>query len=82
MELTLQYPFTTAAGQTISTVTVRRLKVRDIKAINEQANGKGTQIELLGVARMVSLLPEDLEEMDAADYQGLKDRFLEVLGIA
>lgn len=82
MELTLQYPFTTAAGQTISTVTVRRLKVRDIKAITEQSDGKIAELEALGVSRMVNIVPEDLEEMDAADYQKLKERFLEILGIS
>ncbi len=82
MEVTLQYPFTTAAGQPLASVSLRRLKVRDIKAINQQANSDPAQIELLGVARMAGLLPEDLEEMDAADYQTLKTRFLDILGIA
>jgi hypothetical protein len=81
MEIKLKYPFTTASGQKIEAVTIRRLKVRDIKAISEQADGKPAQLELLGVARMANLIPEDLEEMDAADYQVLKDRFLDVLGI-
>ena len=37
---------------------------------------------LLGVGRMCGLVIEDLEEMDAADYQRLKARFLEYLGVA
>lgn len=81
MEIKLRYPFTTQTGQKIEAVTVRRLKVRDIKAISEQADGKPAQMELLGVARMAGLIPEDIEEMDAADYQVLKERFLDVLGI-
>ena len=81
MEIKLKFPFTTPTGQKIEAVTIRRLKVRDIKAISEQADGKPAQMELLGVARMASLIPEDLDEMDAADYQVLKDRFLDVLGI-
>ena len=81
MEIKLKFPFTTPTGQKIEAVTVRRLKVRDIKAISDQANGNPAQMELLGVARMASLVPEDLDEMDAADYQVLKERFLDVLGI-
>jgi len=81
MELKLKYPFVTPSGQKIESVTIRRLKVRDIKAVSDQAGGKPADMELLGVARMTGLLPEDLDEMDAADYQQVKDRFLDVLGI-
>ena len=81
MEIKLKFPFVTPSGQKIESVTIRRLKVRDIKSISDQAEGKPAQLELLGVARMASLIPEDLDEMDAADYQVLKDRFLDVLGI-
>ncbi|MBB5017417.1 hypothetical protein HNQ59_000681 [Chitinivorax tropicus] len=80
MELTLKYPFVTPAGETINKLTMRRLKVRDIKAITQQSGGKVAEMELIGIARMTSLIPEDLEEMDAADYQVLKDRFLDILG--
>lgn len=81
MELKLKFPFTTPTGQKIEAVTIRRLKVRDIKAISEQSGGNPAQLELLGVARMAGLIPEDMDEMDAADYQVLKERFLDVLGI-
>jgi len=81
MELKLKYPFTAPSGQKIETVTLRRLKVRDIKIMSEQSGGKPDQMELLGVARMANLVLEDVDEMDAADYQVLKERFLDVLGI-
>ena len=81
MELTLQYPFTTAAGQKVSAVTIRRLKVKDLKAIGEQSGGNEVLLELNGVARMCGLVPEDLDEMDAADYQVVKARFLEFVGV-
>ncbi|ALS60668.1 phage tail assembly protein [Pandoraea norimbergensis] len=81
MEIQLQYPFTTAAGQKLSAVTVRRLKVKDLKAIGEQSGGSEVSLELNGVARMCNLVPEDLDEMDAADYQAVKARFLEFVGI-
>ncbi|XLV70723.1 phage tail assembly protein (plasmid) [Ralstonia syzygii subsp. celebesensis] len=38
-EITLQHPYTTAAGQEIRTVTTRRLKVKDLKVIGEQSEG-------------------------------------------
>ena len=81
-EIPLQFPFTTAAGQKLEAVTPRRLKVRDLRSINDQAKGDPAQIELLGVARMVNVIPEDLDEMDVADYQKVKERFLEIMGVA
>lgn len=56
--------------------------MRDLRSINDQAKGDPAQIELLGVARMVNVIPEDLDEMDAADYQKVKERFLEIMGVA
>ena len=81
MELKLKFPFSTLSGKTIDSVKIRRLKVRDIKAVSDQSGGKPAEMELLGVARMIGLLPEDLDEMDAADYQQVKERFLDVVGI-
>ncbi|QWF64306.1 phage tail assembly protein (plasmid) [Ralstonia solanacearum] len=80
-EITLQHPYTTAAGQEIRTVTPRRLKVKDLKVIGEQSEGSEVLLELNGVARMCGLVPEDLDEMDAADYQAVKARFLECVGV-
>ncbi|STQ91409.1 phage tail assembly protein [Iodobacter fluviatilis] len=81
MVITMQFPFTTAAGVKVESVTTRRLKVKDLKSIGERSGGSETQLELNGVALMCNLVPEDLEEMDAADYQAVKGRFLEVVGI-
>ncbi|CBJ43017.1 phage tail assembly protein [Ralstonia solanacearum] len=81
MNITLKYPFTTAAGQEIRSTTIRRLKVKDLKTIGEQSGGNEVLLELNGVARMCGLVPEDLDEMDAADYQVVKARFLEFVGV-
>lgn len=79
--ISLAHPFTTAAGEKVASVTVRRLKVRDLKAISRQAKGDTSDIEILGVAKMTDLIPEDLDSMDAADYQKVKTRFLAIVGI-
>ena len=81
MEIPLRFPYKTAAGVLINAVTVGRLKVRHIKQISERAGGKPERIEILGVATMAGLVEEDLDDMDAADYQVLKERFLDYLGI-
>ena len=81
MKIKLKFPFTAPSGQHIEALDTRRLKVKDIKYISRQAGGDEAQMETLGVALMAAMIPEDLDEMDAADYQVLKGRFLEVLGI-
>lgn len=81
MELKLNHPYTTAAGQKLEKLTLRRLKVKDLRAMTEQAGESSGKMELLGVARMTGLVVEDLDEMDAADYQVLNGRFLGFLGI-
>lgn len=81
MELKLNHPYTNAAGQKLEKLTLRRLKVKDLRAMTEQAGESSGKMELLGVARMANMVPEDLDEMDAADYQVLKGRFLGLLGI-
>lgn len=81
MEIPLKFPYKTAGGVQVNAVNVSRLKVRHIKRISEQSGGKPDRIELLGVATMVGLVEEDLDDMDAADYQVLKERFLDLLGI-
>ncbi|WP_234030553.1 phage tail assembly protein [Undibacterium sp. 14-3-2] len=77
----LQFPFTTAAGVSVTSLELRRLKVKDLKAIGKQAGSDEVLLEVLGVSRMCNIIPEDLDEMDAADYQKVKARFLEYVGI-
>lgn len=77
----LQFPFTTAAGVSVTSLELRRLKVKDLKAIGKQAGSDEVLLEMLGVSRMCNIIPEDLDEMDAADYQQVKARFLEYVGV-
>ncbi len=81
MELKLNHPYTTAAGQKLEKLTLRRLKVKDLRAMSEQAGKDEVLLEIVGISRMCGLAQEDLDDMDAADYQQLKARFLEYLGV-
>ena len=81
MELKLKHPYTTAAGQKLENLTLRRLKVKDLRAMSEQAGKDEVLLEIVGISRMCGLAQEDLDDMDAADYQQLKGRFLEYLGV-
>lgn len=82
MEIVLRHPYTTAAGQRLEKLSLRRLKVKDLRTMSEQAGKDEMMLEIVGISRMCNIIPEDMEEMDAADYQQLKARFLEFLGIS
>lgn len=72
--ITLNYPFTTPAGQQVKQITLRRAKVRDLR----QAGRHGTTPQAREVALMALLagfVPEDLDAMDGYDYRCMEARF-------
>ncbi|GDO99317.1 phage tail assembly protein [Escherichia coli] len=77
---TLKWPFTTAAGQYVESLTLRRLTVRDLKSVRKAYSNPADWDEPL-IARSTGLLPEDLEGMDLADYMELQKRFQQITGL-
>lgn len=72
--ITLNYPFTTPAGQQVKRITLRRAKVRDLR----QAGRHGTTSQAREAALMALLagfVPEDLDAMDGYDYRCMEARF-------
>ncbi|EJQ1720671.1 phage tail assembly protein [Salmonella enterica] len=77
---TLKYPFTTAAGNSIAQLTLNRLTVKDLKQIKKTHKNPTDWDEPL-ISRSTGLLPEDLDNMDLADYLELQDRFQKITGL-
>ncbi|WP_435951679.1 phage tail assembly protein [Dryocola sp. BD626] len=77
----LQFPFTSAAGDRISALTLRRLKVKDMRNARRSSDNPEEWDEPL-MAAMTGLVPEDLAEMDLLDYQALQKRFQSMLSMA
>ncbi|MGO1073231.1 phage tail assembly protein [Lysobacter sp. CA199] len=73
-KLPLKFPFTTAGGVQISALNLRRPKVRDLKQSQRDGGTQGDQ-EVALFALIAGLTPEDMDEMDAADYTTLQARF-------
>ena len=59
----LQFPFTSAAGNNIDTLQLRRLKVKDMRNARRISEKPEEWDEPL-MAAMTGLVPEDLAEMD------------------
>ncbi|HCL5251809.1 TPA: phage tail assembly protein [Salmonella enterica] len=76
----LQYPFTAPSGQRIEELQLTRLKVKDMRAARRISDKPEEWDEPL-LAAMTGLVPEDLAEMDLADYQALQKRFQHMLGL-
>jgi hypothetical protein len=74
MDIVLKYPVKLATGQTLGKVTLRRPKVRDLKAA-QRASDKPEEQELALIAMLAGLTPEDIEELDLADYKAIADFF-------
>ncbi|EDU1815184.1 phage tail assembly protein [Salmonella enterica] len=74
------YPFTTAVGTRIERIELKRLTVKDLKQVRKISKDPADWDEPL-IARSTGLLPEDLDNMDLADYLELQKRFQQVTGL-
>lgn len=76
----LAYPFTTTAGTRIEKLELKRLTVKDLKQARKISNNPADWDEPL-IARCTGLIPEDLDNMDLADYLALQERFQKITGL-
>lgn len=76
----LKHPYTLGNGTLLTEVRWRRLKARDLLKVAQRAGKQEHMVELYGVAAMLGMIPEDVEEMDAEDFYSVKVRFFIVLG--
>lgn len=82
-KVTLQFPVTLADGRTVDSITLRRAKVRDLKTAQRHGSDQVEQeIMLLATLSEERLTPEDIEELDAADYAKIQDAFQRMVGAA
>ena len=71
--ITLQWPVT-IGGTKVSTVTMRRSKVRD-RLQSEKAGKTAGEVEINLFAKLCSLGPEEIEDIDLDDYGRLQAGF-------
>lgn len=66
LTFTLKFPFTSASGQLLSTLPIRRLKRKDISTAQAVTKDQGAMEDHL-VAKLLGITLEDLGEFDIAD---------------
>lgn len=76
----LNWPFTTAAGEKISQLTLKRLTVKNLKQVKKKYKDPADWDEPL-ISLSTGLPPEDLDNMDLADYLELQTRFQKITGL-
>ncbi|WP_301817773.1 phage tail assembly protein [Neisseria maigaei] len=69
----LKYPVRLATGQILEQVTLRRLRVGDLRAVSHLTNEAEQELALF--ARMAGMIPEDLDCLDLADWKQLQETF-------
>ena len=75
-EITLEFPLTLPDGTVVEKLTLRRAKVRDMKAAQRRGDTpEEREIALFALLCTPALAPEDLEGMDLADYGQLQRHF-------
>lgn len=74
MDIELKHPVKLATGQQIAKITLRRPKVRDLKQA-QRVSDKAEEQELALIAQLAGLTPEDIEELDLADYKAIAESF-------
>ncbi|MBO1853964.1 phage tail assembly protein [Burkholderia cenocepacia] len=55
--------------------TMRRPKVRDMRSAQKLAPNDAEQQELILFANLADVSPDDLEDMDMADYERVQDAY-------
>lgn len=71
--ITLKQPIKNGLGETVSEIKMRRGKVGDLKAVGHIKTEAEQEIALF--ARLTSLVPEDFELIDLADYKQIQNTF-------
>lgn len=71
-KLKLKYPFKTKNEQEVTELEVRRPKVHD-QVLAAKKSKDPIEQEITILANLCGLAPEDIHEMDGADYQALQE---------
>lgn len=79
----LKFPIKTPAGE-LTAISLRRPKVRDMKRAQQQYpnDQAGAELALIAAITEQALTPEDLEELDLADYGAVQAEFRTLVGAA
>jgi hypothetical protein len=79
ISFTLKFPFKSASGDTISKLSIKRLKRKDISAAQAVTKDEAAMEDVL-VSKMLGITIEDLGEFDIADSKLATEVLREMAG--
>lgn len=79
LSIPLKFPFQSAAGVTITSLPITRLKRKDLSRAQSNAKDEAAMEDFLA-AQMTGLTVEDLLELDIADSKTVTEVFREMVG--
>lgn len=65
-KIELAYPIKNGAGEEIKVLNIRRAKAKDLRRMQQKENTADQEFFL--IAQLTGLVPEDIDELDIADY--------------
>lgn len=77
-DITLEHPVT-INGATVRTIRLRRPKVADVLAA-KKLKGDETEQEMTLIANLAEWNPEDVKELDFADYRKVQEALQDFFG--
>ncbi len=77
--ITLDFPISKGDGSKVSTITLRRATVKDLRRMKDFGSDSADQ-ELGLIARLAGMVPEDLDLVDAVDYAKIQRAFRPLVG--
>lgn len=80
LTVTLKYPITLGSGDTLSEITLRRPKAKDIRQVQRDCPNNQEE-QGFTLAQLVSgLIPEDFDEIDIEDFQTIGEKVTAMVG--
>lgn len=79
LSIPLKFPFKSAAGAQITSLSITRLKRKDISAAQSHTKDEAAMEDFL-LAKMTGLTVEDLLDLDIADSKRVTEVFREMAG--
>lgn len=65
-KIELAYPIKNGTGEEIKVLNIRRAKAKDLRRMQQKENAADQEFFL--IAQLTGLVPEDIDELDVADY--------------
>ena len=73
IKVTLTTPVQLKTGRTITELSIREPKVKDMLAAQKQAKGDSAESEIRLIANLAEVTPEDVQELSIRDYNSVQE---------